>query len=45
MTLIGEMREAFDVELPLISLFRSPTILEMEREICQLQSTTLDAAE
>lgn len=45
MTLIGELREAFDVELPLISLFRSPTILEMEREICQLQSTTLDAAE
>jgi acyl-coenzyme A synthetase/AMP-(fatty) acid ligase/acyl carrier protein len=45
MTLIGEIREAFDVELPLISLFRSPTILEMEREICQLQSTTLDAAE
>ncbi len=37
MTLIGEMRQTFDVELPLISLFRAPTIAEMEGEIRQLQ--------
>jgi natural product biosynthesis luciferase-like monooxygenase protein len=37
MTLIGEMRQTFEIELPLISLFRAPTIAEMEREICQLQ--------
>jgi acyl carrier protein len=38
MTLIGEVRQTFDVELPLISLFRAPTIAEMEREILELQT-------
>jgi acyl carrier protein len=37
MTLVGEIRKTFNVELPLIGLFRAPTIAEMEREICELQ--------
>jgi natural product biosynthesis luciferase-like monooxygenase protein len=37
MTLIGEVRQTFAVELPLIGLFRAPTIAEMEREIRELQ--------
>jgi natural product biosynthesis luciferase-like monooxygenase protein len=37
MTLVGQIRQTFAVELPLIGLFRSPTIAEMEREIRELQ--------
>ena len=37
-TLIGEIRSRLNVELPLISLFRSPTILGLVQEIEQIQS-------
>lgn len=37
-TLIGEIRSSLNVELPLISLFRSPTILGLVKEIEQVQS-------
>ena len=36
-TLVGEIRSILNVELPLISLFRSPTILGLVREIEQVQ--------
>jgi acyl carrier protein len=32
-TLIGEIRAAFNVDLPLISLFRSPTIMDIAKQI------------
>jgi amino acid adenylation domain-containing protein len=38
-TLIGEIRSILNIELPLISLFRSPTILGLVQEIEQIQST------
>jgi amino acid adenylation domain-containing protein len=36
-TLIGEIRSSLNVELPLISLFQSPTILGLIKEIEQIQ--------
>jgi natural product biosynthesis luciferase-like monooxygenase protein len=36
-TLIGEIRSAFDVNLPLISLFRSPTVVDIAKEIEEFQ--------
>ena len=36
-TLIGEIRSILNVELPLISLFQSPTILGLVKEIDQIQ--------
>jgi acyl carrier protein len=36
-TLIGEIRSAFNVNLPLISLFRSPTVPEIAKEIKKFQ--------
>jgi natural product biosynthesis luciferase-like monooxygenase protein len=36
-TLIGEIRAAFNVNLPLISLFRSPTVTEIAKEISEVE--------
>jgi acyl-coenzyme A synthetase/AMP-(fatty) acid ligase/acyl carrier protein len=36
-TLLGEIRSSLNVELPLISLFRSPTIIGLVQEIEQVQ--------
>ncbi|MCY7368720.1 MAG: amino acid adenylation domain-containing protein [Chamaesiphon sp.] len=36
-TLIGEIRSSLNVDLPLISLFRSPTIIGLVKEIEQIQ--------
>ncbi len=36
-TLLGEIRSSLNVELPLISLFRSPTIIGLVKEIEQIQ--------
>ena len=38
-TLIDEIRSSLNIELPLISLFQSPTILGLVKEIEQVQST------
>ena len=37
-TLIGEIRSSLNIELPLISLFQSPTILGLVKEIEQVQT-------